>query len=230
MTMWKLVLTAILATAACSSNQAPVTAPDGGASSLDATADLAVAADAVEAGLPVLSPTAGAPPVAGDGKFADVPDDIQGGSPNGWDLCGAPGLSAAPREGKVDPPAVRGSRYLVYRTEDAQRGPIPPVVSQAYFYFDPPVSLFGRGLWIDFVRLSGSPQATFSLYAVDKVCEQPAPLGTFSLERVLQNQGTWTTTCVRLAAGAPVTALGVRLDAADAEIGVDALRFGPACP
>jgi hypothetical protein len=226
----------VSATMACGSGESwPGSASDAG-SVPEAAADLGVpAADLpvlADAGAPVLYPTAGAPPPAGDGRLADVTDDSPGGTPDGWDLCGAAGLLPAPREGKGDPQAVRGDRYLVYRTEDAQRAPAgPSLLAQAYFYFDPPASLTDKGLWIDFVRISGTPaRATFTLYSVDEVCQGAAVLGTFSLDPLLEKQGAWATTCVRLPAGISVGGLGFRLDAPDAEIGVDAFRFGPACP
>jgi hypothetical protein len=190
--------------------------------------------DTGEAGAPpspALYPSTGAPPLAGDGKLADVPDEVPGGSPDGWDLCGQ-GLSKAPREGKGDPPAVRGQNYLLYRSEDARRAPaVPERVAQAYFYFGAPVSLADKGLWMELSLVSGqAAPATFSLYAVDKVCSRSALVATYALTPVLQTPGRWTTTCFPLPAGLRVDGLGFRLDATDAEIGVDAFRFGPPCP
>jgi hypothetical protein len=167
----------------------------------------------------------------GDGKLADVPDENPGGTPDGWDLCQSD-LVAGPRAGKSDPPASRGAQYLLYSLATPQPSPDPArPLAQAYFYFGQPLASGGKGLYFDATLVSGNAAgATLELYSVDKVCQKPASLGRYSLSALLVTPGKWATTCVALPFGLLLDGLGVRLQAASAELGVDAFRFGPPCP
>jgi hypothetical protein len=165
----------------------------------------------------------------GDGRLPDVPDEAPGGSPDGWDLC-RDGLVAAPRMGRSDPPASRGDRYLLYSSDRVPAASPAPPLAQAYFYFGQRLAPGGKGLWFDAMLVSGSAEATFELSAVDEVCEKPAPLGSFSMSPLLATSGRWATTCVELPTGQLLKGLGIRLVAANADIGLDAFRLGPPCP
>jgi hypothetical protein len=158
----------------------------------------------------------------------DPGDENQGHGPDGWDLCPAGQLTRAPREGRADPPALRGGRYLIY---DPQAPKLPPPRSEAqlYFYFGAPPNGV-HGLWLDLIRVSGDvADATLALYAVDEICAAPRLLARHALAPVLRADG-WLTACAPLEPGDVVEALGLRFEGSTAEIGLDAVRFGPACP
>jgi hypothetical protein len=207
----------LCALAACAGSAPPSPPKDG--------------SDAGDPGPPgprALHPITQAPPGVGDGRLPDVPDETPGGSPDGWDFC-RNGLVGAPRPGKSDPPASRGDRYWLYSSPQPGTDPAPPL-AQAYFYFGQRLAPGGKGLWFDATLVSGSADATFELFAVDKVCEKPAPLGSFSMSPLLATPGRWASTCVELPVGQLLDGLGIRLVAANAEIGLDAFRLGPPCP
>jgi hypothetical protein len=229
--------------AACSSRAVPapsgiddaaIPLADAAAADGAAAAEVAVVdttRDVGESGPPALGPVTPAPPAMGDGRLADVPDENPGGTPDGWDFCQSD-LVAGPRAGKSDPPASRGARYWLYSPATPQPSPDPArPLAQAYFYFGQPLASGGKGLYFDATLVSGTAAgATLELYSVDEVCQKPVSLGGYSLSALLVMPGKWATTCITLPSGLLLNGLGVRLEAAKAELGVDAFRFGPPCP
>jgi hypothetical protein len=85
------------------------------------------------------------------------------------------------------------------------------------------------GLWFDLIRLAGDPlDATLTIYA--GACQTVATLGTWRMAPVLTEPQVWKTTCANLTPAASVDQLGFRIGGKDVDVGMDALRFGPACP
>jgi hypothetical protein len=215
----------------------PPGAPDAG---IGAAAEVGASIDVAEAGMTAADASApaeaGAPfsglkvapaPTQAAATF-DPGDENPGASPDGWDLCPAGQLVSAPREGRTDPPGPHGTRYLIYDPQ-APKDPAPGYEAQLYFYFGaPPAGV--RGLWLDLTKVDGDPaDAALVLYAVDEICGAPRMLARHALAPVLR-AGAWVTACAPLAEGEVTQALGLRFEGRAAEIGVDAVRFGPPCP
>jgi hypothetical protein len=189
-------------------------------------ADAADATATVD-GPPALWPAGAPPPLEGDGRLGDIPDVAPGGSPYGWDLGGAPYLGGAPRAGMADPPALRGERYLVYDAVLARTTSGPSSGPQLLLYIDEPHP-DGPGLWLALARMPDPARdATLSVFTVDELDGHPIPRGVYSVAPLLTGAG-WHHACVPYPTGDET--VGLRLDAASGEIGLDAIRLGPACP
>ncbi len=213
----------LLAAAACSGGDADGPARAGDAAAGPAAGD-GGAALRTEAG--AASPAG--PPVEGDGRLVDVGDEPVGGPKIGWDSC-LGDLSRRQPTCTTCPPATRGSSYLVFQGAGPKRAGTD---SQAYFWFEPPLPAEQPlGLWFDVVKLGrAGTEASFSAYYVSVVCETEALAGTVKLGKLLATPGKWASGCVPLKPSKAASRIGVRLDGAEIDVGIDAIRFGPACP
>jgi hypothetical protein len=70
--------------------------------------------------------------------------------------------------------------------------------------------------------------ATMTLFSVTGACQTKGVIGVFDLETILSEPAIWNRACVRLSPGV-LEGLGFRFDGG-ALIGIDTLKFGPACP
>ena len=61
-------------------------------------------------------------------------------------------------------------------------------------------------------------------------CDTVSTFGTWAMAEVLSEPQVWKTTCVNLVPSASVGELGFRIAGSSVDVGMDALRFGPACP
>jgi hypothetical protein len=105
-----------------------------------------------------------------------------------------------------------------------------PSKAQAYAYFDPPRSIAeNTGLWFD-LSFEGHQEegATMTLFSMTGACQTKGVIGVFDLETILSEPAIWNRACVRLSPGV-LEGLGFRFDGG-ALIGIDTLKFGPACP
>src|SRR5258708_505019 len=204
--------------------------------------DASEAADAMDL-LPIASP-----PASDDMRLAGFGNENMGGTPNGWDFCFR-GLTLCPYSCDGAPPGSRGPRYIRYSggsgpsgpssCPDAQNCPSFCPDAQVFAYFTPPIAANTRiGVWFDLIRLSAilpaptgtvfSSDATLTIYATQG-CLTRETLGTWRMTAVLSELQVWKTTCVNITPSASAGELGFRF-AGSGDIGMDALRFGPACP
>jgi hypothetical protein len=184
------------------------------------------------------------PPASDDMRLVGFAMGNMGATPNGWDFCqGPPGVSLTRCPYGCDgaPPASRGSGYFRFTgpsgaklncspaCPDAQDCHCPD--AQIYAYFTPPIAPNReQGLWFDLIRLAGDPlDATLTIYAT-LACDTVSTFGTWSIAEVLSEPQVWKTTCVNLVPSASVGELGFRIAGSSVDVGMDALRFGPACP
>jgi hypothetical protein len=177
------------------------------------------------------------PPPSDDVRLAGFAQGRMGMLPNGWDTCQGPADVRLCPSYVCDggPLPSSGSRYFRYT------GPPPgPNVcglarcpdAQIYAYFSPAiVANQTQGLWFDLTRIAGDPRdATLTIYATDFVCETVASFGTWGLSTILSGPQAWETTCVNLTPSSSVNGIGFRFGGQNVDVGMDALRFGPACP
>jgi hypothetical protein len=168
------------------------------------------------------------PSPEGDGRLVDIPDSPLG---TGWDLCDAqPPLAVGPLAGDAaGPNATRGSRYLISGSDPTNATGVGTTLSQAYLWLVEAGT--AQGLWLDLVLVSGTAaQSRLWLYRTDSVCKVERPLAIRDLPKDLASAGGWRTICIDLSTAGVFKNVGIRLDSPRGRIGLDALRFGPACP
>jgi hypothetical protein len=195
--------------------------------------DASEAADAMD-----LSPIA-SPPPSDDMRLVGFGNENVGGTPNGWDFCNRGGLTLCPYSCDGAAPGSRGPTYVRYSGSsgpscllscpDAQSCPFC-TDGQVYAWFTPPLAANTRiGLWFDLIRLSAIlSDPTLTIYVTES-CLARETLGTWRMTAVLTQLQVWKTTCVNITPSASAGELGFRF-AGSGDIGMDALRFGPACP
>jgi hypothetical protein len=170
-----------------------------------------------------LKPQTESPPAEGDGRLADIGDQIAG---DGWDTCGGEPWLRTTRGLPCPecPPATRGQEFVIIQpaATDVKRD-----VPQAYFYFDGPAH--AEALWFDAMWINGPADSDLSIILTDQLCQPQSAARVFHLRELFSDVGEWVTACVPLSDAAPFLGLGFRFDA-QGTLGVDAFRFGPACP
>lgn len=183
-----------------------------------------------------LKPTAAPSAGLASGKLAEPFDDLQGGTPVGWDSCGAPGLTRAPRANKADPAAPSGANYMVFSSAESTSTSVGANPHQMFFYFPNEWSLEKQGLWFDVRRLSGESQSLRLLLASTSACQAQRAVGLYDLINVARSEA-WTRTCAPLPRGSFSTELGLRIEGtalrpseADLVVAFDSFALGPACP
>jgi hypothetical protein len=122
------------------------------------------------------------------------------------------------------PPATRGQLFVIVEPAGATAKRDVP---QAYFYFDAPAQ--ADALWFDAMWINGPADSDLSIIRTDQVCQPQGPARVFHLRELFSDVGEWMTACVPLSDVDPFLGLGFRFDA-QGTLGVDAFRFGPACP
>ncbi len=171
--------------------------------------------------LPQLLPQANPPSPEGDGRVPDVPDTLVG---DGWDYC-SNDLRSTQREPCAEcPTAPRGEDFLLVGPDYTDPHPKEP---QAYFFFDEPTQ--ADALWFDIMGIDGRTNSELAVMPTDAGCQPQAAARVFDLQPLVEMRGQWLTACVPLTDFAPFVGLGFRVDA-PGRVGLDAFRFGPACP
>jgi hypothetical protein len=170
-----------------------------------------------------LMPQTDAPPPDGDGRLVDISDQLQG---FGWDTCGGePRLSTTrTRPCPECSPATRGEHFAIIEPAGAN---VNRDVPQFYFFLDAPAQ--DEALWFDAMWINGPADSALSIVLTDQVCEPQGAARVFQLRELFSNVGEWVTACVPLSYPDPFLNLGFRVDA-QGTLGLDAFRFGPACP
>ena len=204
-----------------------VNAGAGGASVAGASAIGGASAEAGSSG--ASGEATVAPPKAGDGRIPDPSSSNQG---DGWDTCSSyPSAQGGPADTCRSCPAPSfGDKYLLFDFEPA---PAPPpgddLLGQVSFYFKEPQA--GAGLWFDVVWVSGPKVGTkLSLWQASSPCRNSSDARILPLEHLLGDvPGKWVTGCMPFADQGAVSGFNLRIDTS-AVIGLDAVRFGPACP
>ncbi len=168
----------------------------------------------------------------------DVPfnaDYLKGGSFEGqqgygWDTC--PTRTSGVVTLREDP-ASDGSAFFGVESAEACTSPCAPDnESDAQFglWFADEGSrpAPGAGLYFDLInRAPTPPTATLQLYAIEGACVTRRLLAAIPLQD-LDLSSRWSTRCVALGLMSPEN-LGVAVQGSSFNIGIDALRFGPAC-
>ena len=176
------------------------------------------------AGPAALLPQANAPSHLSDGRLPDIPDVPVGAPTRGWDRCSAELLSS--REECLACPAAWGTEFLVAGAAPPGT-PVDPDRPQFYFYSQQMER--ASAVWLDVAWLSGARSAELSLWETNLYCDPNGAARRFDLAPLLSGaSGAWSSACIPLDETRDLVGFGFRIDAAG-RVGIDSVRFGPAC-
>jgi len=167
-------------------------------------------------------------PAAYDGAYLDGSFEQNQGF--GWDTC----HTRTPEHLQVVMNGgSQGTDYLLFQTaacEIPDCSPSSPSASEVSVWFKTAPDLTAPvGLYFD-AKNEGTdaPDGLLRLYGTDGTCEQESLFAEIPLADLELSQ-SWATRCVDLTGLASHDAIGLAVTGGSHQIGLDALRLGPAC-